>query len=110
LGGGGFGRDCSGGHQGKGLAVALQAHQQLAVGPKVGLAIGGGQGDLVGQELVELQGFVELVEVPQAAGQAATADGAVGLKGQGSAVAAMGGFRQVGQPQGIGLVGQEAVV
>ncbi len=38
-GSGGFGRDASGGHQRKGLAVALQAHQHLAVGPKVGLAI-----------------------------------------------------------------------
>jgi hypothetical protein len=74
-------RGISGGYQGKGLAVALQAHQQLAVGPKVGLAIRGGQGDLLGQELVERLGFVELVEVPQAAGQAAKADGAVGLKG-----------------------------
>ena len=43
LGGGsgdvGLGSGSSGGHQGKGLAVALQAHQHLAVGPKVGLAI-----------------------------------------------------------------------
>ena len=81
FGGGGFGRDGSGGHQGKGLAEALQAHQHLAVGPKVGLAISRCQGNLVGQEPVELQGFVELIEVPQAAGQATPADGAVRLKG-----------------------------
>jgi hypothetical protein len=71
----------SGGHQSKGFAIALQAHEQLAVGPKVGLAIRGVQWNLVGQAPMEPQGFVKLIEVPQAAGKAAQADGAVGLKG-----------------------------
>ena len=100
----------AGRHQPVGLLKVLQAHQQLAVGPEVGLAVGGGQRQLLGQVAMHLQGRIELVEITQTARQPPLADGAVGLEIQGPAVTAVGRLGKIGQPERIGLIGQKTMV
>ena len=100
----------AGRHQPVGLLKVLHAHQHLAVGPEVGLALGGGQRQLLGQVAMDLQGRIELVEIAQTARQPPLADGAVGLEMQGPAVTAVGRLGKIGKPERIGLVGQKTVI